>query len=273
MSSDARHSPSKSQAGPRLRQVLLSISRQAECDLDLLPSGNPHTHIHALRVRMKKLRAFMRLIEPGIAPSTMAAIRRHIRTIKGSFAMGRDQHVVNALLAELNHGKVASPNGCNVNGVLPGDEQLLRLKATAHALTHRLETMKLRPMSWDDVAKVYALRYKKAVHWFRRCGRKATEARLHRWRAPVKDHYFQSLFLLRRRKHINAARKLGSLLGKFHDLAMLREHYDHRSSSKPSKATDGPMKKLREHIFTIARQLFALTPKKIERQVHSEHCA
>lgn len=258
----------------RLRQVLLSISRQAERDLRLLPSRNSDTRIHALRVRMKKLHAILRLIAPGLAPTTIKAIRRSLRVLKQAFAMNRDQHVLNALLDELNDGNVnwrkeciATENGNSPNGIL-GSEQLLRLKATAHMLTQRLQTMTLRPMSWDDIAKAYSRRYAKARQWFRRCEHKPSALRLHRWRAPVKDHYFQSLLVLHDRHHLNASRKLGSLLGQIHDLAMLREHYTHGSSDCLARAIHRQMKNLRARIFRKARRLFVLAPRKIARQVN-----
>lgn len=226
---------------------------------------------------MKKLRAILRLIAPGLAPATIKAIRRSMRVLKQAFAMHRDQHVLNALLAELGEGDVvchkeciAPENGDGPNG-LPGPAQLRRLKATAHALTRRLQTMTLRPLAWDDIATAYARRYAKARQWFRRCERKPSAARLHRWRSPVKDHYFQSLLVLRDRRHLSASRKLGSLLGQIHDLAMLREHYSHGSSDRLARAIHRQMKTLRARIFRKARHLFALTPGKIARQTRAAH--
>ena len=55
--------------GPRLRNALLSISKQAERDIELLSSSSPQARIHALRVRMKKLCALRQLIKPDIAPA------------------------------------------------------------------------------------------------------------------------------------------------------------------------------------------------------------
>lgn len=271
------HSSATSPPEQRLRLVLLSISRQAEHDLVLLSSHDPHTRIHALRVRMKKLRAILRLIAPGLAPATIKAIRRSMRVLKQAFAMHRDQHVLNALLAELSAGDVvwhdesiAPEDGNGPNG-LPGPAQLRRLKATAHALTRRLQTMRLRPLAWDDLAKAYARRYAKAGQWFRRCEHKPSAARLHRWRAPVKDHYFQSLLMLRDRHRLNAARKLGSLLGQIHDLAMLREHYSHGSCGRLARAIHRKMKNLRARIFRKARHLFVLKPREIARLTGAAH--
>lgn len=228
---------------------------------------------------MKKMRAILRLIAPSIAHTTTKAIRRSMRVIKRAFAMNRDQHVLNALLAELGGGDLASNEewitfgkGTDSAGA-PGPVQLRMLKATARALTRCLQTMKLRPLAWDDVAMAYARRYQKARRWFRRCKHKPSAARLHRWRAPVKDHYFQSLLLLRNRHHLNASRKLGSLLGQIHDLAMLREHYIQGSSDRLARAIHRQMKNLRARVFRKARQLFVLSPGKLARQAATAHRA
>ncbi|OYW70556.1 MAG: hypothetical protein B7Z37_30345, partial [Verrucomicrobia bacterium 12-59-8] len=62
--------------------MLLSISRQAERDLELLPSANPQARIHMLRVRMKKLRAILRLMQPALAPSVVRALDGQLRVLK-----------------------------------------------------------------------------------------------------------------------------------------------------------------------------------------------
>jgi hypothetical protein len=264
-------------SGQRLRQVLLSISGQAERDLRLLSSHPPHTCIHALRVRMKKILAILRLIEPGVAPATMKAIRRGVRALKRAFAMNRDQHVLNALLVELSDGGIVCRKECSAPGnrdgtyQLPGKVQQRRLKATAHALTRRLRAMRLHPLALDDIAEAYALRYAKARRWFRRCERNPSSACLHHWRAPVKDHYFQSLLVLRDRQRLSASRKIGGWLGQMHDLDMLFEHSNHVDSECLAQAIRRRMKKLRARIFHKARRLFKFKPGKLSHQVRAAH--
>ena len=122
--------------GPRLRRALLSISQQAERDLEQMAAGDSQTRIHSLRVRMKKLRALLRLIEPGLSAASLKAIQRHMRVLKKAFAMNRDQHVLNALLAEFSDGDTAScrsdyaapETGAFANG-LPEPARLRKLQA------------------------------------------------------------------------------------------------------------------------------------------------
>ena len=262
--------------GPRLRKALLSISGQAERDIELLALGSSQTRIHALRMRMKKLCALLQLLKPSIAPTGMKAIRQDARALKQAIALNRDQQVMNALLVKLRDDKVACHEdlfvpGNNNDGAdeLPGPAQLRRMRATAHALTERLQTMKIRNLAWDDLAKSYGHRYAKARQWFRRCGQKPSAERLHRWRKLVKDHYLQSLIVLRHRPHLKATRKLGSLLGRMHDLAMLREHYAGDPSDHLGHAITRHLKDLQARSFRKARLIFEPSPKKIKHQMRA----
>lgn len=264
-----------SPAGLRLQRTLLSISRQAERDLQLLPRGDAHWHVHALRVRMKKLRAVLQLMKAALARSTARAIRHHVRVMKRSFARSRDSHVLQGLLAELGKEDGPGPDhpvcapAPNDHGGMPGPDALGRLQAAAHKLTHLLQTMQVQPLAWDDVATSYAGRYAKARRCFRRCGRRPSTSRLHRWRAPVKDHYFQSVLLLHDRAHLSATRELASLLGELHDLAMLRKSHKQPASRPLERTARRRMKHLRRRAFRTAREVFVSSPDKIARQVRA----
>ncbi len=226
---------------------------------------------------MKKLRAILRLIKPCVTPTTMKTIRREARSLRKACAMSRDQHVMNALLLELgddsaaNHKERLAPENADGPDGLPSPKQLLKLKATAQRLSSKLETLSLTQLTWDDTAKAYARRYAKVRQWFRRCENKPTSARLHRWRTPVKDHYFQSLIVLPHPHHCKEARKLGRLLGQMHDLAMLREHYDDGGTSNLAHPIHLRMKGLRARIFRQAKRLLSLTPRKLKRLARNIH--
>lgn len=274
VSSNTQRASPALQPGPRLQQALISISRQAERDIEMLSLGASKTRIHALRVRMKKLGALLQLLKQSIAPGKLKTIRGEVRALKEAFAMNRDQQVMNALLVKLRKDKVARHNdrlvpGNGMDGAveMPGPSQFRRIQATARALTGRLQTMNLRSLVWDDVATSYAHRYAKAREWFRRCGHKASAERLHRWRKLVKDHYLQSLMLLRHRPHLKATRKLGSLLGRMHDLAMLRESFDCGTSNHLGSAITRLLKELQTRSFRKGRQIFVPSRRKIKHQV------
>ena len=227
--------PSKSSPpllpGRRLKQMLLSISRQAERDIEQCLPFCREQHVHALRVRMKKLRALLLLVESRVGSAVMDAIRRDMRTLRKAFSCSRDQQVIADLLAGLcksDHIRVpASPNGLlsKRSGDPPGPRRLRELQATAGALTRRLKSLRLRALTREDIAAAFAGHYAEVQRRHERCCRKPEPKRLHRWRAVVKDHYFQSLILLRDRRRCAPARKLGALLGRLQDFTMLNEWF------------------------------------------------
>lgn len=260
----------------KIRSTLLSISRQAERDLELLPSDDVQRRIHILRVRMKKLRAILRLLKPGLPPATLHAIRRRLRILKQAFSRNRDQHVLQSLAAEFQAKCSTShlpgihfpaPQKGRRSADLPTRTELLRLKATAHDLTHRLETLTIRPLDGHDIATAYASRYASALQGFRRSMKKPTPERLHRWRSPVKDHYLQSLLLLRDRRHLKLSRRLGSWLGQMHDLSLLHAHCQQHAPVAWVRTIRRRMKNLLARIFRKARRLFVLCPSKLLRRV------
>lgn len=261
----------------KIRSTLLSISRQAERDLELLPSDDVQRRIHTLRVRMKKLRAILRLLKPGLAPATLHAIRRRLRILKQAFSRNRDQHVLQSLVAKfqvkcsttrhLPRIQFPAPQKGRRSADLPTRTQLLRLKATAHELTHQLETLTIRPMDGHDIAKAYVRRYSAALKGFRRSMKKPTPERLHRWRSPVKDHYLQSLLLLRDRRHLKLSRRLGSWLGQMHDLSLLHAHCQQHAPDAWVRTIRRRMKNLLARIFRKARRLFEISPSKLLRHV------
>jgi CHAD domain-containing protein len=220
---------------------------------------------------MKKLRAILRLIEPGVSAASLRVLQSNMRALKKAFAMNRDQHVLNALLAEFCNGNTASshsdylaPEMGDFSNGPPEPARLRKLQAAARELTNRLQNMTIRPLEWSDVAQAYAKRYAKARKGLRRCEQKPSPARLHRWRSPVKDHYFESLLMLRDRRHCKTARKLGSMLGQMHDLTLLREHYARDDSNNFAPPIKRLMKNLRARIFRRARHLLVHSPRKIK---------
>ncbi len=260
-----------------LHRALVSISRQARRDIDQLASGDAEQLIHTLRVRMKKLHALLPLVASCIAPATLEAIRSDMRIIKKFFATNRDQHVMEALLTKLCHNDGAKcadvlrasrpqPPQAKVP-VRAGRTHFRRLKAAARSLTRRLQHLRLQELTWPDIASAFADRYAQARRHHHSCKKTPTTKRLHRWRTPVKDHYFQSLIILRSRRHCKRARKLAALLGNLHDLALLKDRLNSGASDELLKAIDHRMKKLRAHTFRKARRTFAIARTKLKRRV------
>lgn len=256
--------------GPRLKQALLSISRLAERDLELLLSCPGELNIHALRVRMKKLSALLPLIEASVSPASMAAIRRDVRALRQGFAENRDQQVVNALLAEFQQSaRVTVKAPTAPTSSLPGPRRIHEFKTVVRSLTIRLERLRLRSLSWEKVASAFADTYSKAQRRYERCLQKPAPDRMHRWRKPVKDHYYQALLLLRDRPHCKATRKLGATLGKLHDFSLLREQSREGMPDRFLKEIVRRMDALGESAFRKAKRLLAPAPRKLKNRLRA----
>lgn len=259
--------------GVRLKQILISISRQAERDIELFISCPRERHIHALRVRMKKLRALLPLIESSVGPTPMEAIHHGVRTLRLAFGASRDQQVAQALLMELHQpGLVSGPASVGAQqktrtGKPPGPRRLRELKAAARSLTLRFQGLRMRTLTREDVAAAFAGNYAEARRRHKRCRRNPSAKRMHHWRTLVKDHFFQSLILLRDRRRCGRARKLGALLGKLHDFTLLRKRFSAGMTDDLHNAIRHRMTDLRALAFRKARRVLAPSPAKLEHRV------
>jgi len=267
-------SSSNSLPGARLKRVLLSVAHQTQCDIERLSSGHAHRHIHALRVRMKKLRALLMLVEREIPQRTLEVIRQDIRFLKRAFAGDRDEAVVNDLCEKITGTRTEGPGARSPQkDVKPSREKGRQIEAAAARLTKRLQGLRLGRLVWKEAAKAFSHGYAKARRWFERCQRKPFADRMHHWRAPVKEHYYQSLCLLPEGNRCKSWRKLGSQLGKMHDLAMLEDHLQKGAQDGPLELVKAEMKRRRDRVFRLAGKLFASAPKKLKRRVLDTHSA
>jgi CHAD domain-containing protein len=254
--------------------VLLSISRQAERDLARLKrgQGKEDESIHSLRVRMKKLRAVLLLVKPHLSELEWTVVRERVRELKRAVASSRDEGVMLALLKDLGLADARLAEALLTKSA-PAEPAVLspskfaRLLPKAQALTRFLENLSLHALTWSELTKSFIRRYRRARRNFAQCQHKPDAAGLHHWRGQVKDHYYQSLLLLKLQGRSGRARKIGSLLGKYHDCVMLRERLDPNLFDDLHKAIRRRMRLLRQRAFREAQRLFSMVPKKLRNRV------
>lgn len=258
--------------GQRLKRILLSISCQAERDIAQLVSSRRESHIHALRVRMKKLRALLPLIESSTGTASMKAILSEVHALRQAFAPNRDRQVMASLLARFSSAGAAPCPSARLKSVrLPGTQKLRLLQAAARALTLRLQSLRLRPITPGAVAASFSKNYAEVRRRHDRCRRRPAPKRMHHWRKAVKDHYFLSLLLLRDRRHCKSARQLGSLLGDLHDLELLKEQLGEGLPEDLRQDIKRRAKKLKARAFRNARRLLDRAPAKLAKEVLKAH--
>lgn len=210
-------------AGARLSRIMGSVCRCAAGDLQRLPSA-PELSIHALRVRMKKLRALLRLAEPQLPRAARARLRRRMREIKNAFTTSRETEVLQKLANRLRREHRLPPAHFISSSTAAQPRPLPVVKRMLAALRRSLATLPLDGLTKGDLVTAYAARYRACRRAMRECSETAPAECFHRWRKRVKDWYFLSLTLHRyrtARHHIRTADKLGHWLGEEHDLSLL----------------------------------------------------
>ncbi|HEY2573701.1 MAG TPA: CHAD domain-containing protein [Verrucomicrobiaceae bacterium] len=233
----------------RFRHLLLQLALQARNDLEKVPR-HPKRSIHALRTRMKKLPAILRLVESQLPDRSRRAILDSAKRLRKAFAAQRDAHVA----ADLGF---APKRRAKPHATTPLFDEVSRL-------TELLEKEMLDGLTRGQVRDAYIHTYRKGRKCMKDCLKDPAPKRLHAWRKPVKELYYQSLALhtVKHMTHrLRHARKLGHLLGKYHDWQLIIEHTPASARKLAPKR-----KKLRHRIFKLAHELYSKRPKKLARQ-------
>ena len=194
--------------------------------------------IHDARRCLKRLRALLRLIRPGLAD---AVYRREAERLAGTGRLlsgARDLFVMQQTLAKLEDRFGALPNGAA--------ERLRKLMANGHARSRRAAVP--RPgakrlqrldqarrlftgkaaggIELEHVADGLEAEYRKARKAFRHAYRDASDEAFHAWRKKVQLHWRHMSLLSRGwpealSARASEAKELSRLLGEDHDYAVL----------------------------------------------------
>lgn len=202
-------------AGGWLLRLLKQIARQAEADVRAIPDW-PDTAIHRLRKRMKKLRSLIQLAFPVMEEAEREAWQERIREIKNAVSTQRDADVMAALEKDLGAGPAPATRR-------PKRPDTRKLAALVKGLADSVARLGSSGLSWDDVAQQFEKIGRRTRKAWKHARQDANEETLHDWRKLVKRHYHQSLALHRwlgakRDRRLLGMRRLGSLLGRCHDL-------------------------------------------------------
>ena len=214
--------------GERLRALLLGLCRQAQADLQRLPR-QPEPAVHALRVRMKKLRALLRLASPVLPPEIRQSLRAEASAIRQAFGACRDAEVARQLAAKLAEQTGLPLPALSLPPLAP--EPAVSRAAIRRRLRHvetQLADLPLAPLTRAQLHEAWLAQYRRCRRLGRRCRQDPQAEELHAWRKRVKEleHLGLALMALREdlpaaRRRIRPARELGRRLGRLQDLAVL----------------------------------------------------
>ncbi len=214
--------------GERLHDLLLGLSRQAQADLRRM-QDQPGPAVHALRVRMKKLGAVLRLAAPLLPAEALQPLRAEARAIRQAFSICRDAEVSRHLAAKLA-GQAGLPLPALSLPPLAPEPAVSRaaIRRRLRHLESQLAVLPLAPLTRAQLREVWLAQYRRCRRLGHRCHREPRAERLHAWRKRVKELEYLGLALVAlqvdlpaARRRIRPARELGRRLGRLQDLAVL----------------------------------------------------
>ena len=246
----------------RFRLVLLHLAEEARRNLDLL-AERPLRAVHALRTRMKNLRAILLLVKPRIPKPSRKAVSTLAGSLKDAFSVTRDAHMLAALRA-----KIAGRRESEARRTLTPHSAARNQKAKADAsrLIRMVSKIALDGLAWPEVFEGYLRTYRAGRKAMKACEHKPTAEEFHEWRRPVKDLFFQSQVFqpldgmtARRRR----ADRLGNRLGTMNDLRLLHAEAKKNRDSALLKHVAKKQRALVPAIFKAAAKLYDERPRDI----------
>jgi CHAD domain-containing protein len=202
-------------------------------------SADPGSAVHDVRKDAKKLRALLRLLQPGLDPKVRRGENRAIASVARSLSGSRDADVLAAQAAELRERAVGQAPEATFTAVhdafaqaASGDAALSDAipSAIAHleALVERIEHWPLDGVRARTLTDGIERTYTQGRDELRQVQRRPADAeQLHEWRKRVKDLWYQQRLLRDVWPGVLKAQAdeldaLGELLGDDHDLSVLR---------------------------------------------------
>lgn len=268
------------------------IRRTASYEIATAMRALAHDHpvvreatVHDSRKRMRKLRSLVRLSRDQLGAETFARDDQAVRAVAKRMSPARDAHVLVETLdmlverfeTEIPQGAFDGLRRALKDEARRQDELLSAQVHGPEGLVAELETLLRRVAEWElrrdggpkalrrGARRIYA-RGRRA-HRAARKDRRDTEA-LHRLRRRTKD-LRHALELAGRDKPASEAKKLTSLLGEEHDLAVLQEtarrhlvvlHPGHEHLL--ADLIERERKRLQREALALARRIYAKKPGK-----------
>lgn len=192
--------------------------------------------VHETRKSLKRIRALLRLVKPGLGHKVFRRENARYRDIAHLLANERDQQVLADMAAALEaRGGPAAAGLATIRAALAAQtvaapeqgaatlERALALLRTARGAAHRL---KIEGSGFEPVVQGLALSYRNCRSTYRAAYAEPSDEAFHEWRKCVQHHWRHMLLLSPAwpdyiGARARAARELSQILGRDHDLAML----------------------------------------------------
>ncbi len=201
--------------------------------------------VHETRKCLKRARALVRLVKPGLAPAVFRKLDGELRDVGRSLAAARDAEILSATVGELRH-TASGPETAALAAVeehlaaaatrasgtgAAGDASVEAAIASLADMSQSFKKLELKPDGLSCVEQGLALGMKQARRSMAEAYTAGTSEAFHEWRKTVQRHWRHMQLLSRAwpamfDARVGLARQLSQTLGLEHDLTILRHHID-----------------------------------------------
>lgn len=247
--------------------------------------GDPVEAIHEARKHLKKARALLRLVRPGLPGSVYRSENAALRDAGSALSEARDADVLVETvdkLAERFAGRLPAGDFAQLRAALAASRPLAAAAPAREAVLEalraaaaRVEDWPLERCDWETVVAGIATAYARGRTGFAVARRKPTAVNLHAWRKRAKDLWYHERLLTPVWPSVLAAHGeevhvLTELLGDDHDLAVLQERLEGGVALPPAADADRAAilalleerrAELRADATSLGRRVYAESPK------------
>jgi CHAD domain-containing protein len=259
---------------PATRALLASIAN-GRAQLEKQPLSDER--VHEARKALKKARAALRLLRPGLGEALFRAENAALRDAGRCLAPLRDAKSQLDALAALRRRYARKLRRIRAGGGLDGIESGLRsAQAEARrkldlqpclALLERARRAEFARVDSSVLKEGLRRIYRKGQKTFRKAGKAGTPEALHEWRKQVK-YLHDALDALHgadagktAARAAKRADKLAGRLGDDHDLALLSQREP--AAKKLRKLIAARRGKLQKRAFALGEKLYGAKPKRV----------
>ena len=258
---------------------------------DLTASKTGDVAVHESRKSLKRTRALLRLVRPGIPDAAFKASNAALRDIAQSFSADRDRHVLSAVavkcgtemsdrfskpLAVVHATLQQQPDGQGNGHAAARDKAIADLAAARKTVL----ALSPKPNSFDVLQAGLRDSYRRGRQQIKRVYAHPTDEGFHDLRKSVQQHWRHMQVLQRAwpdlfAARLSAARRLSQILGDDHDLAVFKLYVDGLQNGSLSQASRqaivthciAEQAKLRRLAHPLLLQLYAEKAGRFSRHI------
>lgn len=282
----------KLKAGEKLSRGIRRIERKqmervSECLAESCSDKRGHA-VHQARKQIKKARAALRLIRDKLPANDYRTENGTLRCVSREFSAFRDAEVALKTVDKLRHdchrqdarkvlGRLGQILKMRHQETLAQPPRVTEIDAKLGLARRCIKSWSLAGLNWPDLICGGRQSYKKGRNAFQEAKALRSPESLHKWRKRVKDlgHQLRVLQPVRTPAEVRYAqgiKRLGELLGDYHDLASLQDTAaGAKLGPRPLTVLDEEItpkrKKLEHAAFKLGNKLYDRKPAAFARSI------